>query len=72
MLATSTHYTKRGEDVRARLAVLSECPARWWPLATRWTERHGHGVAPADALLLWQTMAGAWPLEQSRCLAFME
>jgi (1->4)-alpha-D-glucan 1-alpha-D-glucosylmutase len=72
MLATSTHDTKRGEDVRARLAVLSECPARWWPLATRWTERLGHGVAPADALLLWQTMAGAWPLEPSRCLAYME
>ena len=72
MLATSTHDTKRGEDVRARLAVLSERPARWWPLATRWTERLGHGVAPADALLLWQTMAGAWPLEQPRCLAYME
>jgi (1->4)-alpha-D-glucan 1-alpha-D-glucosylmutase len=72
MLATSTHDTKRGEDVRARLAVLSECPARWWQLATSWTERLGHGVAPADALLLWQTMAGAWPLEPSRCLAYME
>ena len=72
MLATSTHDTKRGEDVRARLAVLSERPARWWPLAAGWTERLGHGVAPADALLLWQTMAGAWPLEQSRCLAYME
>src|SRR5215216_494522 len=72
MLATSTHDTKRGEDVRARLAVLSERPARWWPLATSWTERLGHGVAPADALLVWQTMAGAWPLEQSRCLAYME
>src|SRR5215218_703586 len=35
MLATSTHDTKRGEDVRARLAVLSEHPDRWWPLATR-------------------------------------
>src|SRR5829696_8847539 len=45
MLATSTHDTKRGEDVRARLAVLSERPARWWPLATSWTERLGHGVA---------------------------
>src|SRR5829696_7186009 len=39
MLATSTHDTKRGEDVRARLAVLSEHPDRWWPLATRWTRR---------------------------------
>ena len=72
MLATSTHDTKRGEDVRARLAVLSECPARWWPLAARWTARLAAGVDPADALLLWQTMAGAWPLEQDRCLAYME
>jgi len=72
LLATSTHDTKRGEDVRARLAVLSECPARWWPLAERWTARLGGGVDPADALLLWQTMAGAWPLERDRCLAYME
>jgi (1->4)-alpha-D-glucan 1-alpha-D-glucosylmutase len=72
MLATSTHDTKRGEDVRARLAVLSERPDRWWALATRWTGRLGAGADPADALLLWQTMAGAWPLEQPRCLAYME
>jgi (1->4)-alpha-D-glucan 1-alpha-D-glucosylmutase len=72
MLVTSTHDTKRGEDVRARLAVLSECPARWWPLADRWTGRLAAGVDPSDALLLWQTMAGAWPLERERCLAYME
>ena len=72
LLATSTHDTKRGEDVRARLAVLSECPDRWWPLADRWTGRLGAGVDPADALLLWQTMAGAWPLERERCQAYME
>src|SRR5829696_7949448 len=72
MLATSSHDTKRGEDVRARLAVLSEHPDRWWPLATRWTRRLGTGVAPADTLLLWQTMAGAWPVGRDRCLAYME
>jgi (1->4)-alpha-D-glucan 1-alpha-D-glucosylmutase len=72
LLATSTHDTKRGEDARARLAVLSECPDRWWPLADRWTGRLGAGVDPADALLLWQTMAGAWPLERERCQAYME
>jgi (1->4)-alpha-D-glucan 1-alpha-D-glucosylmutase len=72
MLATSTHDTKRGEDVRARLATLSERPTRWWPLATRWTGRLAAGVDPGDALLLWQTMAGAWPLERERCLAYME
>src|SRR5215213_3067892 len=72
LLATSTHDTKRGEDVRVRLAVLSECPDRWWPLAEHWTARLAAGVDPADALLLWQTMAGAWPLEQRRCQAYME
>jgi (1->4)-alpha-D-glucan 1-alpha-D-glucosylmutase len=72
LLATSTHDTKRGEDVRARLAVLSECPDRWWPLADRWTGHLAAGVDPADALLLWQTMAGAWPLERERCQAYME
>jgi (1->4)-alpha-D-glucan 1-alpha-D-glucosylmutase len=72
LLATSTHDTKRGEDVRARLAVLSEWPDRWWALADRWSGRLGAGLDPADALLLWQTMAGAWPLERDRCLAYME
>jgi (1->4)-alpha-D-glucan 1-alpha-D-glucosylmutase len=74
MLATSTHDSKRGEDVRARLAVLSEHPERWWALAERWTGRLAGpaGVDPADALILWQTMAGAWPLELERCLAYME
>jgi (1->4)-alpha-D-glucan 1-alpha-D-glucosylmutase len=72
LLATSTHDTKRGEDVRARLAVLSERPGRWWSLAEGWTARLAAGVDPADALLLWQTMAGAWPLERARCQAYME
>jgi (1->4)-alpha-D-glucan 1-alpha-D-glucosylmutase len=88
LLATSTHDTKRGEDVRARLAVLSERPERWWSLADRWTarlaegsgepqggapvDREGSAVDPVDALVLWQTMAGAWPLELERCLAYME
>ncbi|HET9556435.1 MAG TPA: malto-oligosyltrehalose synthase, partial [Actinomycetota bacterium] len=51
---------------------LSECPDRWWPLAARWATRLAAGVDPAAALLLWQTMAGAWPLERDRCLAYME
>jgi (1->4)-alpha-D-glucan 1-alpha-D-glucosylmutase len=75
MLTTSTHDSKRGEDVRARLAVLSERPERWWATAERWTARlagRPAGVDPADALLLWQTIVGAWPLERERCLAYME
>ena len=72
LLATSTHDTKRGEDVRARLAALTDDPERWWALAERWTARLAHPVDPGDALLLWQTMVGAWPLPQDRCLAYME
>ncbi|HEX6677800.1 MAG TPA: malto-oligosyltrehalose synthase [Actinomycetes bacterium] len=72
LLATSTHDTKRGEDVRARLAVLSELPERWWELAERWTARLAGPVEPGDALLLWQTMVGAWPLPVERCRAYME
>jgi (1->4)-alpha-D-glucan 1-alpha-D-glucosylmutase len=72
LLATSTHDTKRGEDVRARLAVLSELAERWWELAERWTARLAGPVEPGDALLLWQTIVGAWPLEAERCRAYME
>jgi (1->4)-alpha-D-glucan 1-alpha-D-glucosylmutase len=72
MLATSTHDSKRGEDVRARLAVLSEHPERWWARAEDWTGRLAGPAGAADALLLWQTMVGAWPLELERCLAYME
>lgn len=71
MLATSTHDTKRGEDVRARLMVLTEMAQPWWDLAERWTRRLGGDVVTADALLLWQTMVGAWPLERERCWEYM-
>jgi (1->4)-alpha-D-glucan 1-alpha-D-glucosylmutase len=71
LLATSSHDTKRGEDVRARLAALTDDPDRWWDLAERWTSRFAAGVDPADALALWQTMVGAWPLPRERCLAYL-
>ena len=38
MLATATHDHKRGEDVRARLAVLSEIPDEWERVVRRWLE----------------------------------
>ena len=72
MLGTSTHDTKRGEDVRARLAVLAELPAEWARQVQAWSRtlraRRGdvEGTAPperADEYLLYQLMLGAWPAE---------
>ena len=64
MLATATHDHKRGEDVRARLAVLSELPEAWRDQVTRWdaaADGRGRGVDPADRYMLYQTLFGAWP-----------
>jgi (1->4)-alpha-D-glucan 1-alpha-D-glucosylmutase len=72
MLATSTHDHKRGEDSRARLAVLSERHTEWATLVQAWNERHGgfkHVIheqfapLPADEYMLYQTLVGAWPLD---------
>lgn len=70
MLATSTHDTKRAEDSRARINVLSEMPAEWAQALERWfnmnTAAKGsiHGVpAPSanDEYFAYQTLIGAWP-----------
>ena len=72
LLATSTHDTKRGEDVRARISVLSEIPAewgirarRWRAIAQRWKREVDGQAAPDrnDEYLLYQTLVGAWPAE---------
>jgi (1->4)-alpha-D-glucan 1-alpha-D-glucosylmutase len=71
MVATATHDHKRGEDTRARLAVLSEVPALWADTVQGWMNRHlsttynGAGTLaphPADLYMLLQTLVGAWPL----------
>ncbi|MBW3662870.1 MAG: malto-oligosyltrehalose synthase [Actinobacteria bacterium] len=76
MLTTSTHDTKRSEDVRARLAVLSESAGRWATTVNRWVERNAHHHR--DKLpdrhaeyLLYQTMVGAWPLTRERLHAYV-
>ena len=66
MLATATHDHKRGEDVRARLAVLSEMPQDWAAAVRRWVVqnaqyRTGSGPSPGDEAMLYQMIAGAWP-----------
>jgi (1->4)-alpha-D-glucan 1-alpha-D-glucosylmutase len=71
MTTLSTHDTKRSEDVRARLAVLSEIPAEWAATVRRWSAA---APVPDGALghLLWQTVAGAWPLARDRLHAAIE
>ncbi len=72
MLTTSTHDTKRAEDVRARLAVLSEVPEPWAVTARAWRERHADATISRDALYrFYQTAVGAWPIDADRLVAFM-
>jgi (1->4)-alpha-D-glucan 1-alpha-D-glucosylmutase len=70
MLATATHDHKRGEDVRARLAVLSEVASEWQAQLGRWMEQsaslpRGPGPMPSggDVAILFQMIVGAWPPE---------
>ncbi len=67
LLATATHDHKRGEDARARLAVLSEMPELWAERLAAWMRRTAawwHEDAPdaPDTAILFQTILGAWPL----------
>jgi malto-oligosyltrehalose synthase len=71
LLATATHDHKRGEDVRARLAVLSERADEWTSLLPGWIERSAplrSGDAPSagDIAMLLQMIIGAWPLDLDR------
>lgn len=71
MTALTTHDTKRGEDVRARIAVLAEIPDAWAAALTRLL-----GLSPVpDAgfgALLWQAILGAWPAGRKRLLAYAD
>jgi (1->4)-alpha-D-glucan 1-alpha-D-glucosylmutase len=74
MLGTTTHDTKRGEDVRARLAVLSEIAEEWDQQVTAWSRilraRRGDVTASApptrnDEYFFYQLLVGTWPAELS-------
>jgi (1->4)-alpha-D-glucan 1-alpha-D-glucosylmutase len=75
MNATSTHDTKRAEDVRARISVLSEMPQEWQKRLHQWASMNekykiaanGGPMVPDwnEEYLLYQTLLGMWPLEQS-------
>lgn len=72
MTALTTHDTKRSEDVRARLAVLSELPREWGQAVTAWRARAGHRLDPDTEYLFWQTLVGAWPISMQRLTAYMD
>lgn len=63
LLTTATHDHKRGEDVRARLAVLSERPEAWATWVRPWLAGAPPQIDPADAYQMHQTLAGALPLD---------
>jgi len=74
LVSTSTHDTKRSEDVRARISVLSEVPAAWAAHVRRWRmmgrrlkqEVEGRAVPDRnDEYLLYQTLVGAWPASEA-------
>ena len=71
---TSTHDTKRSEDVRARLNVLSDIPDEWSAAVRGWFEVNtplrqttagGPSPSPDEELLIYQTLLGAWPLDRA-------
>jgi (1->4)-alpha-D-glucan 1-alpha-D-glucosylmutase len=77
MLATATHDHKRGEDLRARLAVISESPGQWAAFLAECQAIAVRPPDPADAIMLYQMIVGAWPpdlnpADAAGCRAFAE
>jgi (1->4)-alpha-D-glucan 1-alpha-D-glucosylmutase len=78
--ATSTHDTKRSEDVRARINVLSEIPAEWRRRVSRWQRLNRRLRAMVDGepapganeeYLIYQTLVGAWPIDADRLRSYV-
>src|SRR4029453_3584443 len=72
LVATSTHDTKRSEDVRARMVAISEVPELWrrslqrWHTANQRWKRMVNDLEAPDAneeYLLYQTLLGTWPMQ---------
>jgi (1->4)-alpha-D-glucan 1-alpha-D-glucosylmutase len=79
MLTTQTHDAKRSDEVRARIAALSTMPDEWAAAVARWFEVTRSLVsveigAPdnVERYFIFQTLAGAWPIERERIEAYME
>jgi (1->4)-alpha-D-glucan 1-alpha-D-glucosylmutase len=77
MLGSSTHDTKRSEDVRIRIGLISEIPECWEAAVERWSELNDkyctNGFPDRNTeYLYYQTLVGAWPIETERMLVYME
>jgi malto-oligosyltrehalose synthase len=81
MIATSTHDSKRGEDVRARINALSEIPEQWQRALMKWSRLNrskgqlldGQRVPDRnEEYLLYQTLLGVWPLGEMDQAGFEE
>lgn len=77
MNTLSTHDTKRSDDVRARLAALTEIPSRWKVALNRWSRMNAQfksGKYPDrnTEYFLYQTLIGAWPISAERLAGYME
>jgi (1->4)-alpha-D-glucan 1-alpha-D-glucosylmutase len=77
LLAGSTHDTKRGEDVRARLALLSELPDSWGRAVKSWFAQnrkyHVNKLPdPNFEYFIYQTLVGAWPISEERLRIYLE
>ncbi len=76
LLATATHDTKRGEDARLRLAMLSEMPDAWLRALHSWSDlaavhRGARDIPRAVEYLLMQTLVAAQPIDEERASAYM-
>ncbi|MDF2705790.1 MAG: treY [Nonomuraea muscovyensis] len=69
MTTLSTHDTKRSEDVRARLSVLSELPQEWAETVTAWSQIVR--LDPRLDCLAWQNLMAAWPVSAERFAGYL-
>jgi len=77
MTTLSTHDAKRADDVRARLATITEIPGQWRSALHRWSRMNANfrtGSFPDrnTEYFLYQTLIGAWPISKERLTAYME
>jgi (1->4)-alpha-D-glucan 1-alpha-D-glucosylmutase len=77
MLAGTTHDTKRGEDVRARLALISEIPGKWVRTVKNWFKTNKkywrkNSPDPDMEYFIYQTLAGTWPINHERLHIYLE